>query len=481
MRDQDKPVLVTGATGYVGGRLLRRLLEAGRTVHALARHPEHVRLEHPNLKVFKGDVLDPASLAPAMAGVGTAYYLIHSMGADRDFETVDRLGATRFAEAAERSGLRHIVYLGGLAHATGGALSNHMASRMEVGVILRTAGVPVTEFRASIVIGSGSLSFELIRALVERLPVMITPRWVGILAQPIGTEDLLAYLLAGLEAPADGEHRIYEIGGSEQVSYGGIMQEYARQRGLRRRMIPVPVLTPRLSSLWLGLVTPIYARVGKKLIASIRNASVVEDDRALQDFPIRPKGIRDVIALALRHEDRDFAETRWSDALSSSGPCPQTVHRRWGPRLIDSRAERVAAPPDAAFAPIQRIGGDRGWYFANGLWRIRGALDLLCGGIGLRRGRRHPVDLAPGDHLDWWRVERIVPGRSLLLRAEMKVPGRAWLEFEVTPAGDGSEIRQTALFDPAGVWGRAYWYALYPLHQYIFAGMLKRISRLTNV
>ena len=475
--DPQKRVLLTGTTGYVGGRLLRRMMDAGHTVHTLARRPEHLRVTDPRLQAFKGDLLDPATLAPAMEGVDVAYYLVHSMGSSKDFAETDRQAATHFAKAARENHIQRVVYLGGLAHATPDTpLSSHMASRQEVGHILRASGVPVTEFRASIVIGSGSLSFELIRALVERLPVMITPRWVEIMAQPIGIEDLLEYLMAALDLPGEA-HRTYEIGGADQVSYGGLMREYARQRGLRRWMIPIPLLTPRLSSLWLGLVTPIYARVGRALISSIRNASVVTDTSALNDFPLRPRGITEIIELALRNEDRDFAETRWSDALSSVGNHARQGVMRFGTRIVDSRTRKVPVPVDAAFAPIQRIGGANRWYYANFLWKVRGWMDLLVGGAGLRRGRRHPVELVPGDTLDWWRVEAIEPGKRLRLYAEMKVPGRAWLEFEVTPHQTGSEIRQTALFDPAGLWGRVYWYILYPLHQLIFSGMLRAIAR----
>lgn len=481
MADTPTRVLLTGATGYVGGRLLPGLLQRGLTVHALVRHPKNLRLQDPHLIPFRGDVLDPAALQAALKGVQTAYYLIHSMGADKDYVTLDRQAAQTFGAAARAAGVRRIIYLGGLAHATPEIpLSPHMASRMEVGECLRASGVAVTEFRASIVIGSGSLSFEMIRALVERLPAMITPRWVRIAAQPIGIEDLLAYLLAALDQTEIEDNRIYEIGGADRMSYGDLMQEYARQRGLRRRMIPVPVLTPHLSSLWLGLVTPLYARIGKKLIGSIRNASIVEDERARQDFPIRPQAVADVIAAALRNEDQAFAATRWSDALSSTGPATPWGGERHGARLVDSRCIFLNVPPAEAFAPVQRIGGEQGWYYANFLWRVRGMLDLWVGGVGLRRGRRHPVDLHIGDPVDWWRVEAFEPGKRLLLRAEMKVPGRAWLEFTVTPTDQGTALRQTALFDPAGVWGRIYWYTLYPIHVAIFAGMLRRLAATTG-
>lgn len=467
--------MLTGATGYIGGRLLPRLLERGLTVHALVRNPDHLRHTAPLLHVFKGDLLDIASLSAAMRGVHTAYYMVHSMGTPGTFEQLDREAARNFSSAAAAAGIKQIIYLGGLATGPAEDLSVHMASRHEVGQILRSSGIPVVELRASIVVGSGSLSFELIRALVERLPVMVTPRWVAIRAQPIGIEDLIAYLLAALNRAQ--EDAIYEIGGADQVSYAGLMQEYARQRGLRRRMIPVPVLTPRLSSLWLGLVTPIYARVGRALISSIRNQSVVQDTKALQTFEIRPQGVPDMIAAALRNEDQAFAETRWSDALSSAGNRAPWGGAHFGPRIVDSRVIQVPAAPAYAFAPIQQIGGANGWYYANGLWKLRGWIDLWVGGVGLRRGRRDPKILHPGDTLDWWRVEAIEPDRLLRLRAEMKLPGRAWLVFEVKPDTDGSEIRQTALFDPVGIWGLLYWYSLYPLHRCIFAGMLRAIAQ----
>jgi hypothetical protein len=333
----------------------------------------------------------------------------------------------------------------------------------------------VIEFRASIVIGSGSLSFEMIRALVERLPVMITPRWVSAQAQPIGISDLIEYLLLALEIDG-GESRVYEIGGRDRVSYGELMQEYARQRNLKRLMIPVPVLTPRLSSLWLGLVTPLYARIGRKLIESLRHDTVIQDARALQDFPLEPKGIDEAIAQALRNDDQECAETRWSDAISSSGETESWARVRFGNRLLDMRTRAVDVAPQEAFHPIQRIGGETGWYFANWLWRIRGFIDLLVGGVGVRRGRRHPTEISAGDTLDWWRVEEFEPGRRLRLYAEMRLPGRAWLDFSVEERNAGSTIRQTAIFDPVGLPGLAYWYGIYPLHAFVFRGMIRGIA-----
>jgi len=397
------------------------------------------------------------------------------MGSASSFEERDRDGARAFAEAARKAGVGRIVYLGGLGEQSTD-LSPHLRSRHEVGEILRASCPQVIEFRASIIIGSGSLSFEMIRALVERLPVMITPRWVSVPAQPIAVTDVLGYLLAALELPTDG-HRTFEIGGADRVSYADVMREYARQRGLRRFMIKVPVLTPRLSSLWLGLVTPLYARVGRKLIDSIRHPTVVTDPGASNVFPIRPKGIGEAIREALSHEDQEFGATRWSDALSAAGGEKSWGGVRLGTRLIDSRAVEVDAPPATAFAVIERIGGATGWYYGDWLWRLRGWLDLLAGGVGMRRGRRDPEALSVGDPLDCWRVEAIEPDRRVRLLAEMRLPGRAWLEFETQPADSGTRIRQTAIFDPLGLSGLAYWYLVYPLHKLVFAGMLAGIAR----
>lgn len=474
-QNSDRPlILLTGATGYVGGRLRRRLEARGDRVRCLARRPD-VLLPRVGrgTDVVQGDVLDSSSLTAALTGVSKAYYLVHSMG-DSRFEERDRTGARNFAAAAAAAGVQRIVYLGGLGSDKEN-LSPHLRSRNEVGEILRASGVTTVEFRASIVLGSGSLSFEMIRSLVELLPVMVTPSWVRVLAQPIAIDDLLDYLLAALDLPTT-ESRVYEIGGADKVSYGDLMREYARQRGIRRVMIPVPVLTPHLSSLWLGLVTPLYARIGKKLIRSIEHPTVVHDRSARQDFTIAPRGMAEAVARALENEEREFAETRWYDAYSSSRGAGEHGTVRYRNRLLDSRSVSIAAPPERAFEPVQRIGGDTGWYAYNWLWRLRGFLDLLVGGVGVRRGRPHPKDVIVGDALDFWRVESYEPDRLLRLAAEMKVPGRAWLEFEVVPTGEGSSLRQTAVFDPVGLGGLLYWYALYPIHQVVFGGMLKGIA-----
>jgi uncharacterized protein YbjT (DUF2867 family) len=447
----------------------------GLQVRCLARHPQNlVGRVGPQTEVISGDVLNLKSLEAALEGIDTAYYLVHSMAATGSFEEQDRLAAGNFATAARAAGVERIIYLGGLGE-DNEKLSAHLRSRHEVGEILQQSGCTVVEFRASIVIGSGSLSFELVRALVRRLPVMICPKWVDVQSQPIAVEDLLSYLLAALDW--DGrESRIFEIGGPEQVSYGDIMREYARQRGLRRWFISVPVLTPRLSSLWLGLVTPVYARVGRKLVDSLRNPTVVKDPAAMHQFPVNPRGLRAAIRRALSNEDHEVAETRWSDALSSSRGVQSWGGVRFGNRIVDTRAVSVSVPAEQAFAPIRRIGGRQGWYYTDFLWTIRAWIDLLCGGIGKRRARRDPEHLRVGDVLDWWRVEEYEPNRRLRLGAEMKVPGRAWLEFEVTPNEKGATIRQTAIFDPVGLFGLAYWYLLYPLHAVIFRGMLSQIA-----
>ena len=470
-------VLLTGASGYVGGRLLPLLVEDGWRVTCLARQPGNLQAQVPaGVEVVAGDVLDAASLPAAMQGVEAAYYLVHSMGATGDFEAQDRRAADNFASAARAAGVRRIIFLGGLGE-DDPDLSAHLRSRHEVGERLRAHGVPVIEFRASIIIGSGSLSFEMIRALVERLPVMITPRWVRVTAQPIAIGDVLAYLRAALTLGMGDRSLTIEIGGPDRVSYGELMGEYARQRGLRRAMIPVPLLTPRLSSLWLGLVTPLYARVGRKLVDSLRHPTVVRDDAAQRLFAIQPVGVREAISRALRNEDACFAQTRWSDALSAAASAPRHWGGvRFGNRLVDSRFMTVAASPDRVFAAVERIGGGTGWYYATWLWTLRGWLDLLLGGVGMRRGRRDPERLRAGDTLDCWRVESLQLGQRLVLSAEMKLPGRAWLEFEVLPDGNGARLRQTATFDPLGLWGMVYWYGVWPLHELVFAGMLRGIA-----
>jgi len=465
--------LLTGATGYIGGRLLRRLERDGSAVRCLCRNPEALAWRMaPGTEVVQGDLLQPASLDVAFSGVDTVFYLVHSMNSGEEFEAEERRAAHNFAVAARKAEVRRIIYLGGLAH--GAELSAHMRSRVETGNILRATGIPVIEFQASIVIGSGSASFEMIRALVERLPVMLTPRWVNTAAQPIAIEDVIDYLAASARLPANG-NLTFEIGGLDITSYMGIMREYARQRKLRRWIVRVPFLSLSLSSRWLTLITPVYAAIGRSLIASVRNPSVVLNHAALHAFDIRPMGITRAIERALAKEDRSIAETRWSDARTpaafvSALPKPD-AHL-----FVNTQTTRVPVAPLQAFAPIRRIGGRTGWYFGNVLWRIRGLIDLMVGGVGMRRGRPDPETPYPGSTLDCWRVESYEPGRRLRLIAEMKVPGRAWLEFRTEPEGASTVITQLAEFEPRGLFGILYWHLLKPIHEVMFRGMLRRIA-----
>jgi len=471
----NRLILLTGATGYVGGRLLKMLELRGFRIRCMARNPEIlIPRAGQSTEVVEGNVLDLNSLKVALKGVSVAYYLVHSMGSEGSFEENDRKAAHNFGKIAKAAGVERIIYLGGLGNEEED-LSPHLSSRQEVGKILRQYSVPLLEFRASVVIGSGSLSFQLIRSLVERLPIMITPKWVQVSAQPIAIEDLIEYLEAALFV-LDSGCRVYEIGGADQVSYADIMRIYGSCRNISVRMIPVPVLSPYISSLWLGLITPLYARIGRKLIESIVHPTVVRDESALKVFKIQPMGVDDAIRRAIDNEDKEFAETRWSDSLSSSGKMLSWFGVSFGSRLVDSRTVQLNIPPTLTFKPIQRIGGDTGWYAWNWLWRLRGFLDLLVGGVGMRRGRAHFEILRVGDTVDFWRVEEHDPNHFLRLAAEMKLPGRAWLEFEVTGDDFSSTIRQTATFDPVGLLGLIYWYALYPLHQLVFAGMLRGIA-----
>jgi uncharacterized protein YbjT (DUF2867 family) len=467
-------VLLTGATGYVGGRLLHRLQEDDRlSVRCLTRRPEAlVGRAAADTELVKGDVLDALSLEHAMEGVDTAYYLVHSMASRGDFEALDRAAAGHFAAAARRAGVTQIIYLGGLG--SGDGLSAHLASRHEVGNILRASGVATVEFRASIVIGSGSASYETVRALVETLPIMITPRWARTAAQPIAVEDLVDYLLAALDHQADA---IFEIGGRDRVSYTDVMCEYARQRGLKRRLAAVPLLSPTASRFFLGLLTPVHGRVAGAMVDSLRNETVVNRPDALKTFAVATRGLEEAIARAMTNEDQEFAETRWSDAFEPGQPL-RWRGRSFGRRLVSSRGVYVSRSPGSAFGPIRRIGGRAGWYGGARFWRARGLLDTLRGGVGLRRGRRDPLDLRVGDTVDFWRVERVEADRLLRLAAEMKIPGRLWLQFEVTAAGgDGAHIRQTTVFDPAGYIGLAYWYLFCPVHHLVFSRMLRGIVR----
>ena len=478
--DGSRIILVTGATGYVGGRLVRRLLDAGYRVRCLARDPDRLRdRKWPGVEIVQGDVLDPTSLPPVLEGVTDAYYLVHSMAAGTDFHEQDRRAAASFRDAAAAAGVGRIIYLGGLAQLQPD-LSQHLKSRLETGDVLRAGPVKVTEFRASVIVGSGSLSFELIRYLAERLPVMLAPRWVMTRCQPIGIRSVLNYLAACLERP-ESEGKIFEIGGEGVLTYGDMISIYAEERGLRRHIIPVPILTPRLSSLWLGLVTPFPTAVARQMVDSLRNETICHDDSAHTIFPeISPMAYRDALRLALKRFDANEVETSWAGAFSSAPkgiPPPVTLKDEEG-MMVEQRHRVVNASPEVVFGVVARIGGDEGWYYGNWLWEIRGLLDRMVGGVGLRRGRRSPTSLRLGDALDFWRVEAWEEPRLIRLRAEMKVPGEAWLQFTIEPREDGTSLlTQTAFFDSQGVPGAIYWYGLYPIHRPMFSGMIQVIAR----
>jgi uncharacterized protein YbjT (DUF2867 family) len=474
----DKLILVTGATGYVGGRLIPWLLEKGYPVRAMVRDPERLqgREWSDKIDMVAGDVLKPETLAPALQGVDTAYYLIHSMSGSGNFQERDLQAARNFGTAAKEANVRRIIYLGGLGDPKA-TLSEHLRSRQESGEALRESGLPVTEFRAAIVVGSGSVSFEMIRYLTERVPVMICPQWVYTRVQPISIRNLLEYLVAALDKPeSDGE--IIEIGGENVLTYGDMMLIYARVRDLRRYMIAVPVLTPRLSSYWVHLVTPIPSTIAQPLIEGLRNEVVVRNDLAHQLFPdIQPMNYEAAVRLALNELNASQVETRWSDSLSSSGDTQAVILDTHEGMMIEQRQWEVNASPKTVFNAFSSLGGQRGWLYFNWAWRIRGILDWLVGGVGYRRGRRHATQVWVGDAFDFWRVEAVEPDQMIRLRAEMKLPGRGWLQFK-SEAMDGNKTRltQTAFFAPRGFFGLVYWYGLYPIHRMIFSGMIRSLA-----
>lgn len=472
-------LLVTGATGYIGGRLVPRLLEAGHHVRCLVRSERKLRgrtwSDHPKLEVVEGDAANTDALDRALEDCEAAYYLIHSMiVAGGAYADRDRQLAEGFAQAAARQQVERIIYLGGLGE-TGGGLSEHLASRREVEEALASTGVPVTVLRAAMIIGSGSASFEILRYLVERLPVMITPRWVQTECQPIAVRDVLHYLQAVLDTPAT-VGRTLDIGGPDVMTYRDIMREMAASRGLPRRIIiPVPVLTPRLSSLWIHLVTPLSSRIARPLAEGLRNRVVCRDDEAARLMPQDLLTVRASIDAAMEKVRQHDVETAWSDA----GVVPGDPDWAGGTAFVDRRSRDVCAAPSDVFRAICRVGGGHGYYAADWLWRIRGIMDQLIGGPGLRRGRRVQERLAVGDALDFWRVRDITPDRELHLHAEMKLPGEAELAFTITPEQDDPQftrIEQIARFRPKGLLGLLYWYAVLPLHGIVFNGMLRGIA-----
>jgi uncharacterized protein YbjT (DUF2867 family) len=468
-------ILIVGASGYVGGRLVALLAADGHELRLASRDPRGLAARFPEAEVARVDLLDPATLPPALEGIDTAYYLAHSMaGGEADFALRDLRAARWFGQAAREAGLRHIVYLGGLGDPDSG-LSPHLASRQETGAELAAHGVPVTEFRAAVIIGSGSASFELLRSLVEHLPVMITPRWVRTLCQPIAIRDVLDYLRAAAgHAERSG---IVEIGGPDVLSYAEMMQTYARLRGMRRVMIPVPVLTPRLSSYWCNLVTPVPASIARPLIEGLRNEVVVRHPEPARAFDVRPADFETAVTRAIDRRDRHEVETTWFDSLGLPGrPDLDQDESREG-MILDRQRLRVRASAARTFAEVERLGGTAGWPYGNTLWSIRGLLDRLVGGPGMRLGRRDPVRVRVGDAVDFWRVEEVRPDRLLRLRAEMRVPGRAWLQYEVTEDAEGCRLVQTAFFEPRGLSGRLYWYLLLPAHLAIFRGTIRELAR----
>jgi uncharacterized protein YbjT (DUF2867 family) len=476
-------VLVTGATGYVGGRLVPRLLEAGYRTRCLVRDPGRLqgRSWADRVEIVQGDVLSSDRLTEALRGVTTAYYLVHSMSGAPDFYQRDLLAANNFAKAAHDAGVQRMIYLGGLGDPAAD-LSRHLRSRQEVGRVLSSYGVPVTEFRAAIIVGAGSASFEMIRYLTERLPVMICPRWVYTRVQPISIDEVLQYLVDALRTPQS-IGRILEIGGADVLTYGDMMLGYARVRGLRRHLIPVPVLTPSLSSYWVHWVTPIPAHIARPLIEGLRNEVIVRDDTARRLFPhIEPVDYLTAVRRALASLNAGEVETAWSDALvNSCGDVPSLVLETREGMIIEQRRLFVQATPEAVYHAFTSLGGERGWLYADWAWHLRGAVDRLIGGVGLRRGRRHPYEVRPGDALDFWRVEAVEPGRLLRLRAEMKLPGDAWLQYEALPQSDGRTLLvQTAFFAPKGLLGFLYWYGLLPAHRLIFTGLLHSVARLAR-
>lgn len=474
----DRTVFVTGATGYIGGRLVPKLLERGWRVRCLSRSARKLEgrpwANDERIEIVEGDAGDVDTLTDAMRGCEGAYYLVHSMMAAGDaYREHDLRLARSFGEAATNAGVPRIVYLGGLGE-TGEHLSEHLSSRREVEEALRETHDAVTVLRAAMIIGSGSASFEILRYLVERLPVMVTPRWVRTESQPIAVRNVIHYLAACLEVPETAD-RTLEIGGADVHTYRELMRIMAEERGLPKRwVIPVPVLTPRLSSLWIHLVTPISARLGRPLAEGLRNRVVADDAEARRLMPQELLTAREAISAALGKVSAAEVETMWSDA----GTMPGDPDWSGGTTFRDARSMEVRANAVQTFRAACRIGGGQGYYAADWLWRLRGVMDRLVGGPGLRRGRKNPEHVSYGEALDFWRVTGLETGRLLELRAEMKVPGVATLTFEFEPIDQHrSRLVQTARFKPKGLVGLLYWWSVKPLHQVVFNGMMRGIAR----
>ncbi len=470
-------ILVTGATGYVGGRLVPRLLGKGYNVRCIARDTSRLKDRWERVEIVQGDVLEPKSLQEKFIGIDTAYYLIHSMGGDGEFSKSDIIAAENFARAAEEQSVKRIIYLGGLGSAEEN-LSKHLTSRIQTGDTLRKFNVPVTEFKAGVIVGSGSLSFEMIRYLTERLTLMITPKWVNTRTQPIAIGDVLRYLIDALEIE-ETKGEIIEIGGEDILTYKDLMSIYADVRGLKRYFIKVPVLTPKLSSHWIGLVTPLPSRIAKPLVDGLKTELICKSNKAGELFSFKTISYREAVGLALRRNKEGKTETIWFSAYSSGTKnklTPVHLTQKEG-MMIENRETVVNASTESTFKAFTSLGGKNGWY-ANFLWKIRGYIDLLFGGVGLRRGRRSESELLVGDPLDFWRVEDIEKNKLLRLRAEMKLPGQAWLQFLVEDLeSNKSTLTQTAFYEPRGLWGLLYWYSIYPFHGLIFGGMIKSLKK----
>ncbi len=479
--DGPMRVLLTGATGYVGGRLAPRLLDAGYRVRCVVRDPGKLAnrewATHPNAEILPGDVADTEGLIDRMHECDAAFYLVHSMiSAGGDYAQRDRTLAESFRTASEQAGVRRIIYLGGLGE-MGENLSDHLRSRREVERVLADGPVPVTVFRAAMIIGSGSASYEILRYLVERLPAMITPRWVKTECQPVAIADMLHWLVRCLKTP-ETIGRTFEVGGDGVRTYTSLMHTMAAKLELPKRVIvPVPVLTPELSSRWIGLVTPVTARIARPLAEGLRNPVVVRENSVQDVMPHKAKTPEEAIELALERTSLAEVETSWSAA----GVVPGDPDWAGGRVFTDARQMDIDASPDAVFNAVCRIGGGNGWYAADVLWRIRGFMDTIVGGPGLRRGRRHPEEVAYGEALDFWRVIAVERPSRLHLLAEMKLPGEAALEFNIEPAasGDGpmTTLHMTARYKPRGLLGLAYWYSVLPLHHFVFNGMLRGMKR----
>ena len=482
MNSEVKKCLVTGVTGYVGGRLVPYLLDRGHSVKVMCRDAGRLQGRRwiQEVEVCEADVLMPETLQGIMEDIDVAYYLIHSMSGNEsaDFHERDIRAADNFGKEAKKQGVGRIIYLGGLGSEQD-KLSKHLKSRQQTGQTLRETGVPVTEFRAAIVVGSGSKSFEMIRYLTERVPIMICPKWVYSKVQPIAIRNVLQYLVNAIDKP-ETEDKIIEIGGKDVMTYAEMMKTYARVNGLKRILMPVPVLTPKLSSYWVHWMTPIPASLARPLIEGLKNDVIVQDDKAEELFPeIEPIGYEKAVRLAIRRVDSQDVETTWNDALLSSkgDERPVILEAKQGLN-IERRMRIVEADKERVFKVFSGLGGDKGWLAFEWAWKLRGIFDRLVGGVGFRRGRRSADDLRVGDALDFWRVEAIQENRLLRLRAEMKVPGKAWLEFQAQSKDRNStKLVQTAYFEPKGLLGLLYWYGLYPFHSLIFSSMIKHIAK----